>query len=96
MLPLDIMTVERVAKLACDRDGPYERKGWQMQRLLRGAGWSDPPEYHGSPRVSWFVEAMEDRRDEHAAIERLLCRMCDPVEYVEYEDYAAVAEIAHT
>jgi hypothetical protein len=81
MLPLDSRTAERVAKLICDPNGPFERTGREMERLLHNAGWSDPPEYDASPRVPWFTEALEDRRHDHTAVERLLCRICDPLEY---------------
>lgn len=90
MLPLDPRTVDRVARLICDRGGPFERPGWAIERLLRHAGWADPPEYDGWSRFSWLVDAMQERRDDHADIERLLCRLCDPLEYDEGAEAAAV------
>jgi hypothetical protein len=34
---LDPRTVERVAEIIVDRDGDQERRGWQLERLLRHA-----------------------------------------------------------
>lgn len=89
MFPLDPRTVERLAAVIVDIEGPYERKGWQLERLLQHVGWQDVPPYDGSPRIPWLVEQMTERGDDHAAIERLLCRVCDAVEY---DDGAASAE----
>ncbi|MCK9922562.1 hypothetical protein MXD61_11855 [Frankia sp. AgPm24] len=82
-----------MAKLACDIGGPYERAGWKVERLLRHAGWTDPPEYDGSSRVHWLIEEMQERREIHADIERLLCRLCDPMEYDDGVEAATVVQI---
>jgi hypothetical protein len=82
-MSLDPMTIERVAKLVCDPGGPYERRGRELESLLRRAAWVDPPEYDGSPRVLWLTEALEDRTGDQAAVERFLCRVCDPLEYAD-------------
>jgi hypothetical protein len=81
MFPLDPRTVDRVARLVCDIDGPFERSGRDLEELLRNAGWPDPPEYDGSPRIPWLIEALTERRRDQGAVERLLCRVCDPLEY---------------
>lgn len=78
---LDPKTLTRVAKLICDIDGPCERRGYELEQLLRDAGWSNPPEYDGSSRVRWLTEALADRAKDHGDITRLLCRVCDPLEY---------------
>ncbi|PRW65235.1 hypothetical protein [Actinopolyspora mortivallis] len=88
-LPLDDRTAERVAEVIADLGGPYERKGYQLEKLLRHAGWSNPPEYDGSPRIDWLTEQLIDRKENRAEIERLLCRVCDPLEY---EDGQSSAE----
>lgn len=94
MFPLDARTAERLAEVIVDVGGPYERKGYQLARLLASAGWADPPEYDGSPRIPWLAEQLEERRDNRAEIERLLCRVCDPIEYdegpVHAEEFRAV------
>lgn len=81
MFPLDAKTVDRVARLVCDLEGANERHGYEVEALLRGSGWADPPEYDGSPRIPWLVDALTERAGQQADIERLLCRVCDPLEY---------------
>lgn len=83
MLPLDDRTAERIATVIVDMGGPYERKSYELEPLLARAGWVPAPEYDGRPRVPWLAEQLVDHRDDHARIERLLCRVCDPVEYDE-------------
>lgn len=81
MFPLDTKTIERVAQLVCDLGGANERHGWELETLLRSAGWTDPPDYDGSPRIPWLVDVLTERADRRPDIERLLCRVCDPLEY---------------
>jgi hypothetical protein len=83
MFPLDERTVERLARMIVDIGGPYERPSYSVVQLLDGARWTDVPEYDTSPRVPWLMEQMEARRDNRAEMERLLCRVCDPLEYDE-------------
>lgn len=89
MFPLDPRTIERLAEVIVDIEGPYERQGWQLERLLEHAGWQNVPPYDGSPRIQWLAEQMTDHADDHTAIEHLLCRVCDAVEY---DDGTASAE----
>ncbi|WP_410576069.1 hypothetical protein [Amycolatopsis sp. lyj-108] len=93
MFPLDTRTVDRLAKVVVDHGGAYERKGYELAVLFKQAGWGDPPEYDGSPRVPWFVEQLTDRQDDQAAITRLICRVCDPIEY---DDGSATSEVFRT
>lgn len=81
MFPLDPKTVYRLAEVIIDNDGSYERKSWQLTELLAHSGWSEPPEFDGYTRVAWLAEQMLDRQDDRVAIERLICRVCDPLEY---------------
>lgn len=81
MPALDERTVERLAEVICDLGGPYERKGYELEPLLRRAGWVDPPEYDTSPRVPWLAEVLYERRHREGDVERLICRVCDPLEY---------------
>lgn len=90
MFPLDPKTVERLVELIVDIDGPYERRGWQLEQLLCNSGWPDEVSYDGSPRVPWLVDQLTERRTDQAAIERLLCRVCDPIEY---DDGDTTAEV---
>jgi hypothetical protein len=78
---LDPKTLIRVATVICDIDGPSERHVYELEQLLRDAGWSNPPEYDGPSRVRWLTEALADRAKDHGDIARLLCRVCDPLEY---------------
>ncbi|QKW52841.1 hypothetical protein [Streptomyces buecherae] len=80
MKKLDTLTRERVARLIVDIDGPFERRGYQLEQLLQRAAWPSPPEYDGSPRILWLTEIMVDTND-LAALNRLFCRICDPLEY---------------
>lgn len=83
MFPLDPRTVERLARIVVDQGGPYERTGREVEALLRNAGWIDPPDYDGSSKVSWLVDALTERENARTDIERFLCRLCDPIEYVD-------------
>jgi hypothetical protein len=86
---LDTRTIDRLVQIIVDPDGPQERSGRALADLLRRSGWPDPPEYEGWPRVPWLTDVIGERMDDEAAIGRLLCRVCDPIEY---DGGAAVAE----
>ncbi|MFE2496153.1 hypothetical protein ACFXKX_03320 [Streptomyces scopuliridis] len=88
--PLDLLTVARIARLIVDIDGPFERRGYQLAQLLERAAWPQPEEYDGTPRVTWLSDVVTGMVKDHAAISRLLCRLCDPLEY---DDGLASAEI---
>jgi hypothetical protein len=81
MTTLDPRTLQRLTKLVIDREGPFQRTGRQLEQLLRDCGWFDSPEYDGSPKEQWFREALESRDDRSSDVERLICRICHPVEY---------------
>lgn len=81
MFSLDPLTITRVAQLVCDIDGPYERSGAETERFLQRVRWPDLPGYDGSPRVPWLIDVLSAHADDSAAIDRLLCRICDPLEY---------------
>lgn len=89
MQPLDDRTAEKIADVVVDIGGPYERKSYELEALLKRAGWTPAPEYDGSPRVRWLVEQLIEHRADTAQIERFLCRVCDPREY---DDGKPVAE----
>ncbi|MFE2753361.1 hypothetical protein ACFXGA_15330 [Actinosynnema sp. NPDC059335] len=75
--------MERLARIVVDQGGPYERTGREVEALLRNAGWIDPPDYDGSSKVGWLVDALVERENARTDIERFLCRLCDPIEYLE-------------
>jgi hypothetical protein len=81
MKALDDRTSGRLAEVIVDIGGPYERRGHDLEQLLARAGWPMPPEYDGSYRVQWLTEQLVERKDNTSDIERLLCRVCDPIEY---------------
>ncbi|WP_433755817.1 hypothetical protein [Nocardia sp. CA-135398] len=83
MATLDPKTVERLARIIIDPDGPYARTGRELESLLAQAGWQNPPEYDGTPRIPWLIEQLDEREDPDRDLERLLCRVCDPLEYDE-------------
>src|SRR5690242_8586153 len=86
----DELTLDRLARVICDQDGAYERKAWQLEELLIRAGWTDPPMYDASGRVTWLKDCLIERRERRADIERLICRVCDPLEYDEGDEVASV------
>ena len=91
MRPLDVRTVERLTDVICDLGGPYERRGGDLQRLLEAAGWPEAVEYDGSPRVPWLRENLLSRREDTALMERVICRVCDALEFDEGEAAARLA-----
>jgi hypothetical protein len=48
MLEFDPKTIDRLAQIICDIGGPFERRGWELEALLRNAGWDSPPFYDGT------------------------------------------------
>ena len=81
MRSLDPLTIDRLAKLIVDMGGPYERRGHELEKLLRRSAWQDPPEYDGSARIPWLAEQLIARNERSGDVEHLLCRICDPLEY---------------
>lgn len=88
MNPLDPRTVQRIVATTCDIGGTFERSGRELEYLLKCAGWPDPPEYDGSPRVPWLLETLTDRQATSSAVESLIRRICDPIEYDDGESSA--------
>ncbi|WP_210739946.1 hypothetical protein [Nocardia coubleae] len=80
---LDPKTIERLARIIIDPDGPYTRSGRDLEQLLAHSGWHNPPEYDGTPRIAWLIEQLDGREHPTTDLERLLCRICDPVEHDE-------------
>ena len=85
---LDPMTIQRLAQVIVDIEGPFERHGSQLAALLERAAWPSALDYDGSPRIPWLIEVLNDARDDHAAVARLICRVCDPKEYDDGMDSA--------
>jgi len=89
---IDENTLERVADLVCDTDGPNHRQAWELPRFLRKAGWAGVPEYDESGRRRWVLAQLLSRRSDQAAIEQVLCRLADPLEYDEPRQAQRVAQ----
>jgi hypothetical protein len=79
--PLDENTLDRIADLICDSDGPNHRQAWQLPIFFRQAGWADVPEYTEIGRKHWVLELLHERRNDPSAIEKALRRLTDPREY---------------
>lgn len=76
---LDPRTIERLAEMVCDHGGPHERSTRTLTRFLEAAGWD--VEHPGGARVPWIVSEIQERNEDRAAIESLVCRLIDPREY---------------
>lgn len=93
MNPLDPNTLEQIATLVCDTDGPNHRQYWQLEKFFRHAGWSDVPLYDSVGRDRWTRELLLSRRDEPQFAAMVIRRLADPLEYPDDPDYAhTVAE----
>ena len=80
---LDDNTLAELASLICGDDGPYHRAGWQLEQLLRNAGWSDVDEYDRSPRRQWLHKQLLARKRDPGSIATLVRRLADSREYLD-------------
>ncbi|MCG8917649.1 hypothetical protein L6E12_17845 [Actinokineospora sp. PR83] len=80
MFPLDPVTIERLAEVIVDDGGAYERSSWKLTELFKRAGWKDVPDFYGY-RGSYVRELIEEHAEDRHAVERLIRRICDPLEY---------------
>ena len=93
MNPLDPNTLEQLAALICDTDGPRHRQYWQLEKFFSNAGWFGVPPYDESGRERWTRELLLSRREDPAAIAQVIRRLADPREYPADPDSAvAVAD----
>jgi hypothetical protein len=88
MNPLDPKTLEQIATLVCDTDGPNHRQHWQLEKFFRHAGWSEVPPYDNSGRDRWTRELMLSRSEEPGFAAMVIRRLADPLEYPDDPDYA--------
>ena len=79
---LDDKTLQEIARLICGDDGPCYRRGFELAHFLTDAGWDGIGEYNGEPRRGWILRRLRDHRDDPAAIENVLLRLCDSREYI--------------
>ncbi len=93
MNPLDPNTLEQLATVICDTDGPHHRQYWELEKFFANAGWFGVPPYDESGRERWTRELLLSRREDPAAIAQVIRRLADPREYPDDPDSAvAVAE----
>ncbi|MGD9750304.1 MAG: hypothetical protein AB7W59_04830 [Acidimicrobiia bacterium] len=90
---LDPKTLDRLTEIAIDRDGAFERTGKQLQQLLEHGGWPDEVCYDGSPKRQWLRDTLDDQADNQPALERFICRLCDPIEYNHTEAPSSTANV---
>jgi hypothetical protein len=91
--PLDPNTLEQIAALVCDTDGPHHRQYWQLERFFDHVGWSDVPPYDNCGRDRWTRELLLSRRYEPESVAMVIRRLADPREYPDDPDSAhAVAD----
>lgn len=81
MEPLDEKTLSALTDLICGDDMLYYRRGVDLVDFFRAAGWDDVIDIDGEPRRSWTLDQLRRRRNDHGAIERVLCRLVDRREY---------------
>lgn len=88
-LPFDPKILESIADIICGDDtSPYYRSGWELSRFFVASGWAWVGTVEGGRRT-WVVEQLTDRRADAASLNRLLCRLVDPREYLDDEEACA-------
>jgi hypothetical protein len=93
MNPLDPNTLEQLASMICDTDGPHHRQYWQLEKFFANAGWFGVPPYDESGRERWTRELLVSRREDPGSSAQIIRRLADPREYPEDPDSAvAVAD----
>ena len=93
MNPLDPNTLEQLAGVICDTDGPHHRQYWQLEKFFTNVGWFGVPPYDESGRERWTRELLLSRREDPASMAQVIRRLADPREYPDDPDSAvAVAE----
>jgi hypothetical protein len=90
---LDPNTLDKLAEIICDTDGPHHRQYWQLEKFFTNAGWSGVPAYDETGRARWTRELLEIRREDQSAIAQVIRRLSDPLEYPDDPEAAhAVAD----
>jgi hypothetical protein len=82
-IQLDDNVLERLGALICgDDDDLLYRRGFEIVKFFRMAGWSVPNDLDGASRRAWTVDQLLAHRDDGPALGRLLLRLADPREYL--------------
>lgn len=81
-IQLDDAVLERVASIICGNDdGLLYRRGFEIVKFFRAAGWSVPDEIDYS-RYMWTVAQLQADPSDGAALARLVLRLADRREYL--------------
>lgn len=80
---LDTNTLQELARVICGDDHLYYRKGYEIERFLKRAGWKGVPEYNGEYRRDFTVAQLTERQEDPAELEKVLLRLADPLEYLD-------------
>jgi hypothetical protein len=91
MEALDERTLDAIATIICGDDSTYYRRAADPAVFFRRAGWEDVPDYDGDSRRSWTFTHLRRRREDTAAIGRVLLRLADRREYPNDPDAAEEA-----
>ena len=85
-IQLDEAVLERLASIICgDDNGMLYRRGFEIVKFFRAAGWSVPDEVDGSSRRAWTITRLLERRNDSPALARLITRLADRREYLDEE-----------
>src|SRR5689334_14791744 len=80
MNALDPNTLESIAEIICDSDGPHHRQYWELEKFFANAGWALPP-YDERGRLRWTREMLLSHQNDPTALAAVICRLADPREY---------------
>ncbi|MGI5132974.1 hypothetical protein ACQEVB_39675 [Pseudonocardia sp. CA-107938] len=80
-IELDDAVLERLASIICGDDGPFYRRGFEIVKFFRAAGWSVPDEVDVARRA-WTIARLLEGKDDGVAMARLVLRLADRREYL--------------
>ena len=85
-IQLDEAILERVASIICgDDDGLLYRRGFEIVKFFRAAGWTVSDELDGPSRRAWTLARLQERQNDGTALARLVLRLADRREYLDEE-----------
>lgn len=83
---LDDSVLERLASLICgDDESLLYRRGFEIVKFFRAAGWEVPDDLDGAPRRMWALARLQEGKDDADGLRRLLLRLADHREYMNEE-----------
>ncbi|WP_258341869.1 hypothetical protein [Saccharopolyspora gregorii] len=82
VIELDDNVLAGIAALICGDDvSPYYRRGFEIEKFFKAAGWPDAGELDGY-RKDWTLEQLQKHQHDSERMERVLLRLADPREYI--------------